>query len=294
MARFGISIFGERADHVVAMAQLADELGFARIQLGDHVVAAADIRSRKPYQPDRDPNKGLGPSTPYFDVFTTLGAVGAATRHVTVQVGVLIAPLRHPLSIAQAAATVQRISGGRFELGLGSGWIAEEFTALGVPFNERGSRLQETVEVVRAGLRGGVFSHHGKHFDFDDMSVSVEPVHVPILMGGTTEPALRRVARLADGWFNPPVPVEACLEMRDVLERFRADGPDADRPFRYYIHLQSLDGDELASYVDEGFTDITIPGPQLWRFGLTTPLEEKQDMLRTAARELGIRPVTTS
>ncbi len=288
MTNFGISIFGERPDHVVELARIADELRFSRLQIGDHVVGPVEVKSRRPYRPGAETSKAIGPNTLLFDAFSTLAALATATNDVVLQTGVLVAPLRHPLAIAQAAVTIQYLAGGRFELGLGTGWCAEEFAALDVPFSERGSRLEESIGIVRRALEGGPFSHSGRHFAFDPLVISTEHVEVPILLGGTTEPALRRVARVADGWFNPPVAVEECLRMRDDIERYRAEGGTTARPFRYYIQLESADESEIDRYAAEGFTDLTILGFKLWKHGMHVDLEEKEAMLRAAAERLGV------
>ncbi len=289
MTNFGISIFGERPDHVVELGRLADELGFSRLQIGDHIVGPENVESRRPYRPGAEKSKAIGPNTLLFDAFSMLGALSTATNDVVLQTGVLVAPLRHPLAIAQAAATLQHLAGGRFELGLGAGWCAEEFAALDMPFADRGSRLEETVDIVRRAIEGGPFSHTGRHFTFDPLAISTVKVDVPVILGGTTEPALRRVARLADGWFNPPVPVDDCLRMRDDIERYRAAEGNAARPFRYYIQLKSADGSEVDRYVAEGFTNLTILSHRLWKQGVGVELSEKSAMLRVAAERLDVR-----
>ena len=136
----------------------------------------------------------IDPRTELLDPWVFLGAVAAATKRLRLATGMYIAPLRHPLITARAAATLHEVSDGRFMLGVGAGWLREEFAALDVPFDERGSRLDETIEILRMGWRGGPFEFHGTHFDLGPVQVSPRPMAIPLVLGGNTGPALRRAA----------------------------------------------------------------------------------------------------
>ena len=127
--------------------------------------------------------------------------------------------------------TLQGVAGGRFMLGVGSGWLEEEFDALGVPFAERGARFDETLAVLRAAWAGGELEGAGPHYPFARVLVTAEPVRVPLILGGNTDRALRRTARLADGWFSSGNPTfdearaaarSGCGELGDEVGRERA------------------------------------------------------------------------
>ena len=105
-----------------------------------------------------------------------LGAVAGATTRLRLATGIYILPLRHPLITARSAATLQNASGGRLLLGIGAGWLVEEFAALDVPFDERYGRLVETIEIIRAAWAGGPFDYHGKYFSFDPIQLTSRPV----------------------------------------------------------------------------------------------------------------------
>ncbi len=174
-----------------------------------------------PYRPQDDPPI-LGPDSRLFDLFTVIGAIGARTQRLTVATGIYLLPLRSPVLTALAAATAQELTGGRLCLGVGSGWLPEEFEALGVPFARRGALLDEYIDVVRAALAGGAFEHHGDAVDVGPVQVTREPVGLPIVIGGVTERAVRRAALRGDGWYNPSTTsLSECARLRDRIEALR-------------------------------------------------------------------------
>ncbi len=135
----------------------------------------------------------------------TLAAMAEATEHITLGTGVVLAPLHDPLRLAEDAATVDLISGGRLILGLGMGWRHEEFRMFGVPFRERVRRTVETVEILRRAWTGERFSYEGRAYSFDRVKVTPTPAReggVPIYLGGSVEASIRRAGRLADGYIR--------------------------------------------------------------------------------------------
>jgi probable F420-dependent oxidoreductase len=130
-------------------------------------------------------------------------AIAQATQHIDVGTAVLLAPLYEPVRLAEDAATVDIISNGRFILGLGAGWRAEEFDVLSVPLSERAARMRETVAILRAAWGPGAFSYSGKVFRYENVNVTPKPSHpIPIWLGGFAEPAIRRAGRIADGFLG--------------------------------------------------------------------------------------------
>jgi probable F420-dependent oxidoreductase len=136
-------------------------------------------------------------------LLVTCAAIAQATERVSIGTAVLLAPLIDPLRLAEDAATVDVISGGRLILGLGAGWRPEEFDALGVPIEQRAGRVRELVGVLRGALGDGAFSYHGRHFAYDDVNVTPKPAgKIPIWLGGFAPPAVRRAGRIADGFLG--------------------------------------------------------------------------------------------
>ena len=160
-----------------------------------------------------------------------LSAVAARTTRLEVGTAVMLAPFHNPLRVAEDAAVVDNISGGRLNLGLGLGWVPEEYRMFGVDTKGRGKRLEEFVETIRLAWTGEPFTFSGKHLSYDDVLVRPAPARkVPIWLGGGTPLALERAARMADGHFppstgSPQQGVERAKEMLATRERLGISGP---------------------------------------------------------------------
>jgi probable F420-dependent oxidoreductase len=167
-------------------------------------------------------------STTWYDPVATLAYLAARTSTVRLLTSVLIAAYRHPLHIAKSFLTLDHLSGGRAILGVGAGHVEGEFAALGVDFARRGRRTDETIDAVRAAFAQEHSSHHGEFFDYDDMGLSPRPVHgdIPVWIGGSSAPALRRVGERGDGWIPQGTPRDRMQHCVDEIRRHR----DAVRP----------------------------------------------------------------
>ncbi len=183
-----------------AMAERLEEAGFASLWVSDHVVMPAQIDSWYPFAAD---GRATWPSdTPYYDAVVALTLIAAATSRARFGPAVLVLPQRDPIVLAKQLASLDAISGGRLELGVGAGWLAEEFDALGVPFASRGSRTEEWIALLRESWTGTVGPHQGPHYSMPGPVLSrPEPAHrIPILIGGHSAVAFRRAGTIADGW----------------------------------------------------------------------------------------------
>jgi probable F420-dependent oxidoreductase len=184
------------------VAQTAERCGFESLWTVEHVVIPQNYKTPYPYSKDgRVPG---GDDVPIADPLLPLAYVAPLTKSLKLATGVMILPQRHPLYVAKEMATLDVLSGGRAILGVGSGWLAEEFDALGLDFHQRGARTNEAIQALRVLWRENPSSFHGKHFNFDAVKMMPKPVQkggVPIVVGGTTPPAIRRAARYGDGFF---------------------------------------------------------------------------------------------
>jgi probable F420-dependent oxidoreductase len=196
---------GAGADRRVidAVAAAAQDSGFSTLWAGEHVVMVDQPASRYPYSDD---GKIAVPAVAdWLDPLIGLSFAAAATTTIGIATGVLLLPEHNPLLVAKQAATLDQLSGGRLTLGVGIGWSREEFNALGVPFERRGARTAEYVAAMRTVWRDDVASFHGEFADFDAVRVNPKPVRnrrIPIVVGGNTDAALRRVAAWGDGWYG--------------------------------------------------------------------------------------------
>lgn len=230
---FGLDVgtYGALAtrEHILALAAFAEEHEFASVWLADHIVFPREIASRYPYSPSGafpvDPDQQL------LEPLATMGVLVGATSRVRIGTAVLVVPYRHPLLLAKMMTTLDQLSGGRVILGAGVGWLEEEFTALDTaPFAARGRVTDEYLRFFKQACAGGTIEADGEFYQLAPAAFcpgSVQEPHIPVIIGGTTNVALRRVARIGDGWLSVAVPMEAMPERLEVLERAaEANGRD--------------------------------------------------------------------
>ncbi len=192
--RFGFALpnhWGvEDSGDLLDLASRAEEAGFASVWVAHHILNAGYVGERL----------GL---KPYWDALTVLSWVAARTERVRVGTSVLVLPYLHPMPLAKQLATIDVLSGGRLDLGVGVGAMPEENEALGIDYGTRGALGDECIDVLKALWADGAASYAGTHFAFEDAVSSPKPLqrpHPPLLIGGNGGPALRRVARCGDGW----------------------------------------------------------------------------------------------
>ncbi len=200
------------------IAEAADTAGLFYLGVSDHI---AIPRLLAPAM-----------STVWYDAVATLGFLAAATSRIRLLSYVAVLPYRHPLATAKSYLTLDALSGGRLILGVGAGHAEAEFAALGVPFAERGARLDEAIDAVRAAFRDEWPCHEGRFYSFRDLGVAPRPVQQPrppIWVGGSTRAALRRAAERGDGWLPQGVPemgMAAAIELiREQRQRTRGGAP---------------------------------------------------------------------
>ncbi len=208
----------ESPEFAVAFTQMAEAHGFESVWVVEHVVMAVAYASVYPYDPS-----GRSPFTadvPQPDPLLWLSYVAATTRRIRLATGVLILPQRNPLILAKELATLDRLSGGRVELGIGVGWVREEAEAVGTNFHNRGRRADEYVEAMRALWREPVATFKGEFVSFEGVVSRPKPVQsggVPIVVGGHSLAAARRAGRLGNGFFPLGVSAAKLAELRGVM-----------------------------------------------------------------------------
>jgi probable F420-dependent oxidoreductase len=264
-------------DDWIELTRVAEAAGFDQVSLSDHVFYPDKLDSSYPYSDSGRPI--FPPHTQWPDVWVMTGALAAVTERITFATHVYVLPARNPFVVAKAVGTAAHLSGGRVLLGVGAGWMREEFTQLEQPFERRGARMEEQIEVLRTLWRGGMVEHHGEFYDFDRLEMTPAPPRpVPILVGGHSETALRRAARIGDGWMGVYYGVDELIPIVERLQGYRAEYGTTERPFEIQ-----------ASVVDR------LPSPevcaQLEQVGVTTLITSAWMMegLQFASRDDNVR-----
>jgi probable F420-dependent oxidoreductase len=255
---------------IPTMARTLENAGFESLWVSDHIVMPASIGSRYPFSADG--RATWSSETPYIDAMIALGLIAAATERATIGTAVLVLPLRHPVELAKQAASLDVASGARLALGVGAGWLREEFEALNVPFERRGARLEEWMALLRACWSGRPEARTSEFYDLPADVVSLPtPLHeIPLLVGGHTEVALRRAGRVGDGWLaQQSLPTLAPEELGAAIHVMRAAAGEAGRDAAALtVVLRIVEGagrsDEIAQHlgslaavgVDEIIVDV--------------------------------------
>ena len=259
------------------LAVTAERCGVESMWTVEHVVIPQDYKSPYPYSSSGKIPGGEDVSIP--DPLLPLAFAAAVTKTIELATGVLILPQRHPLYVAKEAATLDVLSGGRAILGIGSGWLEEEFSSLGLDFHTRGARTDESIKSLRALWSEDSASFHGKHFNFGPVKCYPKPVQkggVPIHIGGHSPAAAKRAGRYGDGFFP------ALAEIPKLKELFALMKSEADKAGRdaSKIELSCMGRprvEELKALEAIGVSRVVIAPPAFDAEGLTRGLEKLHD-----------------
>ena len=205
---------------ITAFAQLAEEHGFDSLWVSDHVIVPRKLESRYPYSPDG--NFPVPPDVPFLEPIATLQFVAGVTQRVKLGTTILVIPMRNPIVTAKQLASLDVLSGGRLILGAGAGWMEQEFEMLGAPFERRGARTDEYIELFKALWTEENPSFRGKFWQIEEVGFSPKPLqrpHPPIWTGGHGARALRRAGRLADAWHAAYLDPDALREPYREVQR---------------------------------------------------------------------------
>lgn len=219
----------------LAVARMIDEAGYDGMICADHLIYPRDLRS--PY-PSPTGKPGWPPETAWPDTWVLIGAMAAVTSRLRFSNAVYIAPARPLLEVAKQVATAAELSEGRVSLGVGIGWMREEYELLGQEFSNRGKRLDEMIPALRALWQGGWVSWRGEHYQVPEMMIEPHPPQpVPILCGGESEAALHRAATLCDGWIGTAYTWDQAVSYVDRLTALRHEFGRDTEPFEIMLAL---------------------------------------------------------
>jgi probable F420-dependent oxidoreductase len=253
-----MQLFGLSAREYLPLVERAEALGFECVWLADHVVTPLTFEKNYPYAASGDP--GFRPETPLTDVAVTLGYLAARTTRIRLGTGVFVLPMRNPFHVARSWAALQNLSGGRAVFGVATGWMREEFEAVGESFDDRGGRADEMLDVLALLWSGEPVEFHGKHFDFGPVHFAGAPeTPIPLVFGGHAGPALRRAARRGTGWFGPNLDLAGSQALTRRIDALRAEAGRADQPFDHYVRLfGEISPDAVRRYADAGYEHLVF------------------------------------
>ena len=249
--KFGIHLphAGEQATPALIRrhAIRAEALGFADVWVSEHIIV---------------PRKQFPRSPLFYDPVVTLSYVAAVTERVRLGTTVLVLPMRHPLPLAKELASLHNLSNGRLILGAGVGWLEPEFAALGVPFKERGRRMDEGIAMMRAVWADDPVTFASKYIPATIVEMTMTPPpmsRIPLWIGGSSDAALKRTARIADGWHGSQATPE---QAAPIIKRLRAERPGDDFTISLRTHWNGKDQGELrdrvAAYAAAGVQHLLI------------------------------------
>jgi probable F420-dependent oxidoreductase len=246
-----------RPDLVKTVAVNAERLNFATVWAPEHVVLLDKHISKYPYSKGEFP---LPADTAFADPFITLGYAAAYTSRVKLVSGICLVPEHNPVVLAKVVSTLDQLSGGRFTLGVGVGWLEEEFNAVGVPWERRAQRTREYIEAMRCLWRDAHSTYKGEFVKFESVRSYPKPVHgeVPIWFGGESGPALKRVADYGNGWcgFNLSAD-EAAAKMKRLDELIKAAGRKRSEIYMALSpYTKPITRDDLKRYRDAGVDEL--------------------------------------
>lgn len=267
------------------LAVAAERCGWDAIAVPDSVFYPERVSAPYPYTPDG--SRFWSADTPWIEPWVAIPAMAAVTTRLRFYTNVLKLAIRNPLLVAKTVGSAAVLANGRVALGVGLGWIPEEFRWCGTDYATRGARLDEAIEVIRLTLGGGMVEYHGRHYDFDRLQMSPAPAQpVPIYVGGLSKPALRRAARLGDGWISV---MNSEAEIRGFvgeLARLRREHGRAAEPFEIKVVCTDVfDPDGFRRLEDAGVTDCTLAPWFLWG-GDVGALEVKERALERFANDV--------
>jgi len=192
------------AEQMVRMSQVAESVGVESVWTFEHVIVPVDYKSKYPYSPNG--KMGAAPETNFIDPLIALAVVAAQTKTIRLGTGVNILSQTNPLLMAKQVASLDLVSNGRFMLGVGIGWLQEEFVAMGIPFERRGARFDDYVVAMKKVWSGDVVEHDSEFLNwhgFKSYPLPVQRPHVPVIIGGAKGKIYERIATVGDGWFAP-------------------------------------------------------------------------------------------
>jgi probable F420-dependent oxidoreductase len=269
-------------EQLVPLALAAEEAGYTSVSVPDSICYPRESDTKYPYTGDG--NREFLEGKPFIEPFVLAATLGAVTERRRFTTFVVKLAIRQPVLVAKQVSSLAVMTGNRFGFGVGLSPWPEDFTVTGTEWRRRGKRMDEMIEIVRGLTAGGFYEFHGEFYDIPPIAMSPAPTRpIPILVGGHSDAALRRAARLGDGWMHGGGPNDDLDGLLATLRAHRAEYGREKEPFE--IHVISLDGftvDGARRLEDKGVTDTIVGFRNAYETDTMT-LQQKLDALRAFA-----------
>jgi probable F420-dependent oxidoreductase len=271
--KFGVNVMGVSLRYLGDVARIYENHGFESVWMPEHLVFPEVMPPDYPYTTDGYPP--VTSQTPAYDPWVVLAGLATATTSIRLATNVYILPLRHPLQTARSVVTLDRVSNGRVTLGVGVGWLPDEFEYLGLDFKNRGLRTDAIIEALRRLWSEDVIEVHNEHFSFGPVIFQPKPIQrpsIPIEVGGVSRPALRRAGRMGDGWIEiGSASVEEFEEKLALVNAERAAAGRADQPFEVTTSSSLAPGLDGARRLQQAGATRILTAPPRDASGRLTP-----------------------
>ncbi len=284
--KFWQAITWAETEQLIEIARFAEEMGFHGLMSGDHAVYPESIVPNYPYSESGVPP--MQPDDEYPDQTAIFAAMAAVTSKLLFTCGVYVLPLRNPHEVARASATLAILSDNRFILGVGIGWMKEEFDIYGVDFHQRGKITDEIIEVLQSLWSGQMVEYHGAHFDFPRVQLSPAPsTHPPIYVGGSSEIALRRAARVGGGYIGAGTAPDDVGPLLQRLNELRQEYGRDHLPFEAMIGITASPSLTLYQRLADEGLESTVAPPFQYALGKKhSTVDEKKQFMETYAESI--------
>jgi probable F420-dependent oxidoreductase len=270
---------------MVGMAKLAKGVGFESVRTFEHAIVPNEYQSKYPYSTDG--KMGVTPETNFVDPLIALAAVAMQTTTIRLGTGVNILSQANPLYLAKQAASLDFVSNGRFELGVGIGWLREEFQAAGTPFERRGARFDDYIQAMRKLWSGDTVEHKSDFIHWTRFKSHPTPVQdpFPVVIGGTKGKVFERTARHGNGWFAPAPNVDALAPLMKKLGQACVDvgREPAEIEVTSMWAPNPSDRSEVERYTDLGVKRLVVP---IFALGRGNPVENFQAFGQTVIAKI--------
>jgi probable F420-dependent oxidoreductase len=286
--KVALNLAPARTASLIEFARRAEDSAYDSVWVSDHVALATDGTDimnrygRMLYLPHAD----------FPAPLIALAAIAQATQRIRVGVAVLILPLREPIALAREIATLDVLTNGRLDVGMGVGWNENEARSVGADFRRRGARADEMLDVIRTLFTADEPEHHGEFFDFGPIGFEPRPTRAngpKFLIGGTSEAALRRAVERGDGWLAAG-PIDTVIETAARMRR-RRDQRGSEGPFDITVQMMDLlpDRDDLDRLADAGIDRvIVVPWPDDGQPRLGAVSADRSDAIESYAASIGL------